>query len=61
MFKAYCQRVYQFLILIWSKLKKTPSPEEIVDEQLAHVPDQQAARIKRHLQEHREREKEKQV
>jgi hypothetical protein len=55
-FRAYLQRVSQFIILIWYKIRKKPSLDEIVDEQLAHVPDEQATRIKRRLQEHRERE-----
>ena len=63
MFTVYFQRVSQFIILIWHKIRKKPSPDEIIAEQLTHIPDEQAARIKRRLQERREQQEseEKQV
>jgi hypothetical protein len=54
--RVYFQRVSQFIILIWNRIRNKPSPDAIVDEQLAHTPDEQTTRIKRRLQEHRERE-----
>lgn len=56
MFRAYFQRVCQFIVLVWNKMRNKPSPDEIVDEQLVHVSDEQAARIKRRLKEHREQQ-----
>jgi hypothetical protein len=53
-FAVHFQKAFQFIILVWNKLRKKPSPDALVEEQLAHTPDEQAARIKRRLQEHRE-------
>jgi hypothetical protein len=56
--KSFLQDVRTWIILVWNFLRKKPSPDAIVEEQLSQMPDEQAARIKRRLQEHREREQE---
>jgi hypothetical protein len=48
-----------FLIVILASLRRKPSPDAIIEEQLSHTPDEQATRIKRRLQEHREQEEKK--
>jgi hypothetical protein len=39
---------------ILASVRGKPSPDAIIEEQLSHTPDEQATRIKRRLQEHRE-------
>jgi hypothetical protein len=54
MFANALKTVREFLIQIWHSLKKQPSVDTIVSERLPDIPEEQAARIKRRLQEHRE-------
>ena len=56
MFANALKTVREFLIQIWPSLKTQPSVDTVVDERLHDIPDEQVPRIKRRLQEHRERQ-----
>jgi hypothetical protein len=56
MFANALKTVYECLIRLWSSLKKPPSVDTVVAERLDEIPDAQVPRIKRRLQEHRERQ-----
>lgn len=56
MFADALKTVREFIIRIWNSLKKQPSVDIVVDERLSDIPEEQAARIKRRLQESRERQ-----
>jgi hypothetical protein len=56
MFAKALKTVYEFLIRIWPSLKKQPPVDTVVEERLNEIPDEQVPRIKRRLQEHRERQ-----
>lgn len=49
------QRIRAFIIWIWQALKTQPSVDTIVDERVNEIPDEHVPRVKRRLQEHRER------
>jgi hypothetical protein len=54
--------IREFLIRIWHSLKRHSSVDTVVDERVQEIPDEQVPRVKRRLQEHRERQaKEKRV
>jgi hypothetical protein len=55
-FRRYWKIGCTFLIVILAALRKKPSPDAIIEEQLSHTPDDQAVRIKRRLQENRARQ-----
>ena len=59
MFRRYWKIGCAFLIVVLASLRRKPSPDAIIEEQLSHTPEEQATRIKRRLQERREREEEK--
>jgi hypothetical protein len=56
MFANALKTVREFLIQIWHSLKKQPSVDTVVDERLHDIPDEQVPRIKRRLQESRDRQ-----
>jgi hypothetical protein len=55
MFANALKTVREFLIQICHSLKKQPSVDTVVDERLHDIPDEQVPRVKRRLQESRER------
>ena len=56
MFANALKTIRESIIQIWSSLKTKPSVDTVVDERLHDIPDEQVPRIKRRLQEHRERQ-----
>jgi hypothetical protein len=48
------QTIQQRILLVWYTIRNKPTPDAIIADQLTHFPDEQAARIKRRLQAHRE-------
>jgi hypothetical protein len=44
------------IVWVWRLFKKRRGVDPDVEERLSHIPEAQAARIKRRLQEHRERQ-----
>jgi hypothetical protein len=55
-FNIYFQKLRARIIFVWNALRKKASPDAIIEEQLMHTPDEQAVRIKRRLQENRDRQ-----
>ena len=58
MIRRYWKIGCTFLIMILAFLRRKPSPDAIIADQLSHTSDEQTVRIKRRLQEHRDQEKE---
>jgi hypothetical protein len=55
-FNVYMQRMRTWIIAVWDFLRRKPSPDTIIEEQLSHTPEEQAVSIKRRLQENRDRQ-----
>ena len=52
MFIKYFQIALWFTVAVWNKVRTAPFLDKIIDEQLADTLDEQAARMKRRLQEY---------
>jgi hypothetical protein len=57
--RRYWKRGWAFLLVILASVRRKPSPDAVIEEQLSHIPEEQATRIKRRLQAHREQEEKK--
>ena len=55
-FRRYWKIGCAFLIVILASLRRKPSPDAIIEEQLSRTPEEQATRIKRRLQDNRDRQ-----